>query len=91
MKLFVGRLAKDTTKDEVNDYFSEFGDMTDVFVPWNPFRGFAFITFADQEDAERVLSKSHYLKVKGGVTPSLKGSWGRVHPLKIKFIRFLLL
>ena len=63
MKLFVGRLAKDTTKDEVNDYFSEFGDMTDVFVPWNPFRGFAFITFADQEDAERVLSKSHYLKV----------------------------
>ena len=63
MKLFVGRLPKDTTKEEVSDYFSEFGDMTDVFVPWNPFRGFAFITFADQEDAFRVLHMSHEMKV----------------------------
>ena len=63
MKLFVGRLPKDITKEEVNDYFDEFGDMTDVFVPFKPFRGFAFITYADQEDAMRVLSMTHHLKV----------------------------
>jgi len=62
MKLFVGRLPKDITKEEVNDYFDEFGDMTDVFVPFKPFRGFAFITYADQEDAMRVLSMTHHLK-----------------------------
>ena len=62
MKLFVGRLASGTKQEDVNEYFSEFGELTDVFVP-NPFRGFGFITFAEQEDAMKVLRGSHVIKV----------------------------
>lgn len=65
MKLFVGRLAKDTTKEDVSDYFTEYGDLVDVFVPSNPFRGFAFITFSDQEDAMKVLAERRGHKLKG--------------------------
>jgi len=63
MKLFVGRLGRDTTKDEVNDYFSEYGDLVDVFVPAG--RGFAFITYADKEDAMRVLETRRGHRIKG--------------------------
>jgi len=60
-KLFVGRLPEGVTLEEVNDYFSEFGDIVDCFLP-NPFRGFAFITYTDQDDAKRCLRMSHTLK-----------------------------
>lgn len=60
MKLFIGKLLNGTTKEDVEDYFSDFGDLTDVFVPDG--RGFAFVTFADQEDAQKVLRLSHVLK-----------------------------
>jgi len=61
MKLFVGRLAQGTTQKDVDEHFSEFGELTDVFVPSNPFRGFGFITYGDQEDAKKVLRMSHNL------------------------------
>jgi RNA recognition motif-containing protein len=32
----------------IQDYFSKFGEVTDVFIP-KPFRAFAFITFLDPE------------------------------------------
>jgi len=61
MKLFVGRLSTGTTQDDVEEYFSEFGEMIDIFVP-SPFRGFGFVTFSSQDDAMRVLRMSHSLK-----------------------------
>merc|ERR1712080_724638 len=61
MKLFIGRLANGTTQEDVNDYFSDFGDMSDVFVPSNPFRGFGFVTYSSQEDAMKVLRMNHNL------------------------------
>ena len=36
------------TGDDLKDYFSKFGEVTDVFIP-KPFRAFAFITFLDPE------------------------------------------
>jgi len=60
-KLFVGSLPQDTTEEEVKTYFSEFGDLVDIFCP-NPFRGFAFITFSDESDARKVLEGQHKLK-----------------------------
>ena len=36
------------TADDLKDYFSKFGEVTDVFIP-KPFRAFAFITFLDPE------------------------------------------
>jgi len=63
MKLFVGRLGKSTAKEDINDYFSEYGDLVDVFVPAG--RGFAFITYADKEDAMRVLESRRCHRLKG--------------------------
>ena len=47
-KVFVGRCTEDMTADDLKDYFSKFGEVTDVFIP-KPFRAFAFITFLDPE------------------------------------------
>jgi len=44
MKLFVGRLPECTQQEDLRKYFSEFGDLVDVYVP-APFRGFGFIYF----------------------------------------------
>ena len=63
MKLFVGRLAQGTTEDDVNEYFSDYGELVDVFVPQNPFRGFGFITFSSHEDGQKVLSMNHMINV----------------------------
>lgn len=60
-KLFVGRLPVTVTYEEVNEYFSNFGMVVDCFLP-NPFRGFAFVTFADQDDAKTVLRMSHSIQ-----------------------------
>lgn len=48
MKMYVGNLSFDTTKDELEALFSEHGTVTDVHVPMDrdsgrP-RGFAFVT-----------------------------------------------
>ena len=47
-KVFVGRCTEDMTSDDLKDYFSKFGEVTDVFIP-KPFRAFSFITFLDPE------------------------------------------
>jgi len=60
MKLFIGRLTKWTTRQEVQEYFASYGMLTDVFVP-NPTRGFGFVTFASQNDAMRVMRMSHMI------------------------------
>ena len=47
-KVFVGRCTEDMTAEDLKEYFSKFGEVTDVFIP-KPFRAFAFITFLDPE------------------------------------------
>lgn len=36
------------TADELRQYFMQYGEVTDVFIP-KPFRAFAFVTFADHQ------------------------------------------
>jgi len=62
IKLFVGRLASGTTQEDVHDYFSEFGDLTDIYVPSNPFRGFGFVTYSSQDDGLKVSRMNHVLQ-----------------------------
>ena len=49
--MFVGRCTEEMTADDLREYFSTFGEVTDVFIP-KPFRAFAFITFLDPEIAQ---------------------------------------
>lgn len=60
-KVFVGRCTEDITADDLRDYFSKFGEVTDVFVP-RPFRAFGFVTFLDPEVAQSLCGEDHVIK-----------------------------
>lgn len=47
-KVFVGRCTEDMTADELQQFFAQYGEVVDVFIP-KPFRAFAFVTFADDQ------------------------------------------
>lgn len=59
-KLFVGGLSWETTQDNLQNYFSRFGEVVDCVVMKNNetgrSRGFGFVTFADPNNVESVLS-----------------------------------
>lgn len=63
MKLFVGRLPEGTQQEHLNKYFSDFGELQDVYVPV-PFRGFGFVTFASSAVARHVINGTH--TIQGG-------------------------
>lgn len=59
-KIFIGNLAYTVSKEELSEFFSEFGDVTDVSIPTDrdtgkP-RGFAFVEFESVEAAKNALS-----------------------------------
>lgn len=47
--------------DDLREYFSKFGEVTDVFIP-KPFRAFAFVTFLDPEVAQSLCGEDHIIK-----------------------------
>jgi RNA recognition motif-containing protein len=59
-KLFVGQLSSDITKEDLQQYFSQFGSIEDVTikydVPGGRARGFAFILFDEKESIQKVLN-----------------------------------
>lgn len=59
-KLFVGRLPEDTVQDDLEKYFQQYGELTDVYIP-SPFRGFGFVTFSSSEVAKEVLLQSQHM------------------------------
>ncbi|XP_064460518.1 TAR DNA-binding protein 43-like isoform X2 [Ornithodoros turicata] len=60
-KVFVGRCTEDLTSDDLREYFSKFGEVTDVFIP-KPFRAFAFVTFVDPDVAQSLCGEDHIIK-----------------------------
>lgn len=61
MKLFVGRLPMDTTKDDLYEYFSQYGEVKDSYVP-SPFKGFGFVTFHSTDVGNFVMQQSHIFR-----------------------------
>jgi len=65
-KLFIGNISPQTTKEELYDFFQQYGSVADVFVPIDfalrRGKGFAFVEFDDRKSAETVLSLSSKLK-----------------------------
>lgn len=60
-KIFVGRLPDDITTDDLRNHFSEYGTLTDVFIP-KPFRNFAFVTFGTSDMAQSLFKHEHVIK-----------------------------
>lgn len=60
-KIFVGRLPDNITEQDLKTHFSEFGTLTDVFIP-KPFRNFAFVTFGTSDMAQSIFKHKHVIK-----------------------------
>ncbi|CAL1263300.1 unnamed protein product, partial [Larinioides sclopetarius] len=68
-KLFIGGISWDTDQKDLKEYFSKFGEVTDVTIKTDPAtgksRGFGFITFAAEETVDAVLKAvPHTIKGK---------------------------
>lgn len=68
-KLFLGGLSWDTTENDLQEYFGQFGPVSNVSIKYNAQtgnpRGFGFITFADDQSIESVLTSGpHSVKNK---------------------------
>lgn len=59
-KIFIGGLSTNTDDRELRDIFEKYGKITDLFMPQDPStrqpRGFAFITFSDDRDADDAVA-----------------------------------
>ncbi len=58
-KIFIGNLSFSTTEDKLFELVSPFGEVQDVAIPVSRdsgrSRGFAFVTFNNEEDAKKAL------------------------------------
>ncbi|XP_075459610.1 TAR DNA-binding protein 43-like [Ascaphus truei] len=60
-KVFVGRCTEDMTTDELRQFFTQYGEVVDVFIP-KPFRAFSFVTFADDQVAQSLCGEDLIIK-----------------------------
>ncbi|XP_068598293.1 TAR DNA-binding protein 43 isoform X1 [Brachionichthys hirsutus] len=60
-KVFVGRCTEDMTTDDLRQFFMQYGEVTDVFIP-KPFRAFSFVTFADDQVAQALCGEDLIIK-----------------------------
>jgi RNA-binding protein Musashi len=67
-RIFVGKLNRETSDQDVKDYFSRFGYVLDVYLPRDKsnkreHRGFGFVTFETEASIQRVVSHGpHYIR-----------------------------
>jgi len=61
LKMYVNSLPEGTTKEDLVEYFSTFGEVIDSHVP-TPFRHYGFFTFASSEDGFACLDQEHEFK-----------------------------
>lgn len=60
-KIFIGRITADITTEDLQEYFSKYGEIADIFIP-KPFRGFAFVTFTELNVTETLYGDDHIIK-----------------------------
>ena len=68
-KVFVGNLAFDTTREQIEALFAAVGEVTEVVLPMDrdsgrP-RGFAFVTYADSDLAAQAIEKLNGTELGG--------------------------
>ena len=69
VRLFVGNLPYDATEDEIKAHFSSVGNLSYVFVPVDretgKKRGFAFVEFADEAQAQEAIRQFNNQPFRG--------------------------
>lgn len=89
-KIFVGGISWEVSQDELKEYFSRFGTVTDCTLKTDPntgrSRGFGFVQFSDVSSVDRVLAeKPHELKGKT-IDPKRARAMGGKEPVKKIFV-----
>lgn len=77
-KVFVGRITEDMTVEDIKEYFTQFGEVTDVYIP-KPFRSFCFVTFLDPDSTEKLWEEDHVIK---GITVHVSDATPKQPPNK---------
>src|SRR5438046_6030390 len=69
VRLFVGKLPYDATENEIRDQFSSAGNLSYVSIPLDretgKKRGFAFVEFADAQQAQEAIKQFNNQPFKG--------------------------
>eukprot|EP00916_Digyalum_oweni_P001820 GHVL01003496.1.p1 GENE.GHVL01003496.1~~GHVL01003496.1.p1 ORF type:complete len:253 (+),score=29.46 GHVL01003496.1:106-864(+) len=64
LKVFVGRISYESTTESLWSYFSQFGNVTDAYIPrkhdTGKSRGFGFVTFADEESLAKCFTQQEH-------------------------------
>jgi len=59
-KVFVGGIGRNINKNELLDYFMQYGDIENLIIKTNPFtgesRGFAFVQFVNSKSVDNLLA-----------------------------------
>jgi arginine/serine-rich splicing factor 7 len=61
-QIFVTKLPRDTTRDDIKDMFRTFGKIREI----TPKKGFAFVEFYDRHDADDAIDRMNGERVEGG-------------------------
>lgn len=68
-RLFVGNLSYQTGENDLQDYFAQAGAVTSVNLMMDKMsgksRGFAFVEFANADDANRAIEQFHNKEFQG--------------------------
>ena len=68
-KLFIGNLSWGATDDMLRDAFGAYGELEDVFImkdrATGRSKGFAFVTFANEEDAHKAIEALNGSEIDG--------------------------
>ncbi len=69
MKVYVGNLSFTINEDKLREIFSSYGEITEAVIIKDKFsgrsKGFGFVTFANDEDANKAIAEMNKKQVEG--------------------------